>query len=791
MCGLMNTKHDKISWASGRRGWLLLVAAVVLIVAVLFLWRCKVPIPQVSEVKKASLSETTNAHRVLEERKELDQTVWKDEILAQQYERTFIRLWDDLRATDDPFAVLATFKFDKLKIGKPNNPEKLEDGITRWHISKIGQERNMEEWAASLNEYKNQGWHIVQTEWHHRRFEPPAEGPARSSFNVILHVRKKDARHRVIIDGMIHVTWTDRKDGHGNFIPKMIDAGLMDIYERDSFSPFKVAQILPWWTEHSLHPLLVYDLNGDGLDEIVLAGVNRVYWNKGGMMFSEDLLLATPPPDIRGAVLGDFTGDGWVDILAGGQGSYPLLFEGDEQGRFLYPPKEIRATGHTLTNPQCITAGDIDGDGDIDAWVTQYKQLYHLGQMPTPYYDANDGFASYLLINDNGTFRDGTEEAGLATKRFRRTYSSSFIDLDEDGDLDLLVVSDFSGADVYLNDGEGRFTDVTGEALDEGAAFGMSYTSGDFNLDGRLDLYVVGMTSTTAQRLHQLGLGRIDFPKHQDMRMKMAYGNRLYLGGPGHAFRQSPLSRDVVHAGWSWGAANLDVDLDGDSDIYVTNGHVSRESATDYCSVFWRHDIYTGSSQTDEQINHVFQTSIQDATQRGMSWNGFEHNKLFINQGGKGFVEAAFLMGIALEDDGRAVVATDLDADGRTDLLVVSSELFAAPIKLSSSVNGEAFRERLIVLRNIWPKGQHWIGIRLAGQRSPLGARIIVSSNGRKYLHHVVSGDSFQAQHPAAKVFGLGEHEKVDYIEVRWPGGVIERVENPKVDRYHALGTRG
>mgnify|MGYP003336824970 CR=1 FL=1 len=87
---------------------------------------------------------------------------------------------------------------------------------------------------------------------------------------------------------------------------------------------------------------------------------------------------------------------------------------------------------------------------DYRAGRGQYKLPYVAGQMPTPYYDANDGFPGYLLRNDgHGNFTDATAASGLASKRFRRSYSASFVDLDEDGDVDLVVVSDESEPGVF------------------------------------------------------------------------------------------------------------------------------------------------------------------------------------------------------------------------------------------------------------------------------------------------------------------------------------------------------
>src|SRR5947208_8666907 len=167
--------------------------------------------------------------------------------------------------------------------------------------------------------------------------------------------------------------------------------------------------------------------------------------------------------------------------------------------------------------------------------------------MPKPYYDANDGHPAYLLLNDgHGNFSDATVAAGLDKKRWRRSYSGSMVDLDGDGRLDLVVVSDFAGVDLYRNDGQGHFTDVTRDWVAEPHAFGMAHALADFNADGPLELLMIGMNSPTVDRLDHLGLSRPASEVEEAMRSRMTYGNRLYLSRPGGGSEQSALSDSIA-----------------------------------------------------------------------------------------------------------------------------------------------------------------------------------------------------------------------------------------------------
>ena len=376
---------------------------------------------------------------------------------------------------------------------------------------------------------------------------------------------------------------------------------------------------------------MVYDLDGDGLNEIIVGGCNLIYKNQGdGKYTKKDFLLNPIVRPVEAGLLADMNGDGNVDFIGGLVDGSLLLFLGDKKG---FNKAPIKFNIPPLQGLHALSAADIDGDNDLDLFVGQWKAPYIGGSMPTPYYDANDGYPDYLLRNDgNNIFIDITDQSGLAKKRDRRTFSASLVDLNFDTHPDLVVVADFSGLDFYINDGKGNFTDKTADFGDEKYAFGMSHTFGDWDGDGIQDLCLVGMSSTTARRLDGLGITKPGYEKYSLMRAPMTYGNRLYTRDSKGNFTQPKFTASAARSGWSWGCTATDFDLDGDTDLYVVNGHISGNSAKDYCTRFWCHDLYTGNSKPNTVLDDLFQTELLSGLGKDFSWNGFEHNAMYLNQ---------------------------------------------------------------------------------------------------------------------------------------------------------------
>ena len=181
-------------------------------------------------------------------------------------------------------------------------------------------------------------------------------------------------------------------------------------------------------------------------------------------------------------------------------------------------------------------------------------------------------------------------------------------------------------------------------------------------------------------------------------------------------------------------------------------------------------------------LAELFEADITDSIQqRGMSWNGYEHNHLLLNKEGKDFLNIAFLMGVAFEFDARGVISEDIDNDGFVDLLIVQNKNYPA--------KGEA----LHIYLNTHPKqsdNNNWIGVRLqeeGGGITPVGAKVTIDTGNRRFQKQIVNGRFYGVQHSNQLHFGLGKTQKVKAIEVRWITGQTKRIVNPAINQYHLV----
>ncbi|HYE32729.1 MAG TPA: VCBS repeat-containing protein, partial [Methylomirabilota bacterium] len=443
--------------------------------------------------RAASAAAPTNPLVVLKAYEtEQAQLHWAPELDAQKYGQFADRLWNQLNSSSNKLELLWKLKFDL------HLPQAAPTKRTISHEISLSAASGGS-WDAVVQQAQMEGWQLQECEIRHIQFSPtPA---AKSAFYIAAHLLRSNPEERVLLEGEIKVVWSGTSES-----PQIasIDASEVQVRSRSGPLPFREIlreEVKPAHGSYFIDPLIVWDLDQDGSSEIILATRNLVFARASDGQWAQRSLLSEAPPLLFTGMLGDFTQDGLTDFVGVTFDGF-LLWPGTASGHFAAEARFAWAAEPRLRYAQTLTAGDIDADGDLDLFLGQYKVPFDNGQMPHPYFDAKDGHPSFLLLNDGqGNFTDVTSARGLGPKQRRRAYSSSFIDLDSDNDLDLIVVSDFYGIDAYANDGKGNFTDITALTFADPHALGMGHSFADFNADGLLDILMIGMNSPTADRL--------------------------------------------------------------------------------------------------------------------------------------------------------------------------------------------------------------------------------------------------------------------------------------------------
>jgi hypothetical protein len=491
-----------------------------------------------------------------------------------------------------------------------------------------------------------------------------------------------------------------------------------------------------------------------------------------------------------GVAIFDYDNDGLPDIFVVNGGTFPADSSKAEHhlyhnlGHLKFEDVTAKAGITPSQWGQGVCAGDIDNDGHIDLFVTNWGQnvLYrNLG---------------------NGKFHDETEARGLQQTTRRWSTGCAFIDYDRDGFLDLLVAHyvDFNPAktprpgespqcvwkglpvicgprglpaetmSLYHNDGHGHFIDVSDKAKITGPKnyYGFTVLTGDFDNDGWPDVYVA-CDSTASLFYHnkhdgtfeeigvesgasfnedgreQAGMGVAAADYNHDGWLDIFKTNfsddtpTLYQNQKDGTFSDVTVAAGLANRTnfLGWGAAFADLDNDGWPDILSVNGHVYPE---------------VDAAQTHETFRQ----------QRLLYWNRRD-GQFFDMSDHSG-------TGISAHHASRGMAVGDLDNDGQMEAVVVN--LAEAPSLLKNTVKepGNALLVRLIT-----------------GERDAVGARASVQSSGLKQVEEVRSGGSFLSQNDMRLHFGLGSGTTAA-ITVRWANGKTENI--PSVSANQAITIR-
>ncbi|TCK74045.1 CRTAC1 family protein [Acidipila rosea] len=480
-----------------------------------------------------------------------------------------------------------------------------------------------------------------------------------------------------------------------------------------------------------------------------------------------------------GVLMEDFDGDGLLDLMISSSGPMDQLRFFHNNGDGTFAERTVQAGLLGEVGGLNMVQGDFNNDGHPDVVVLRGGWWGRFGDYPF----------SLLRNNGDGTFSDVTAAAGLMSPA--PTQTAAWADFDNDGWLDLFVGHESAPDDphpsqLFHNNHDGTFTEVA--AADGLAKLGFvkGVAWGDYNNDGRPDLYVA------------------------------------VLGAPNHLFRNDgPVNRkhpradrwkftDVTdHAGV--GAPNdsfatwfFDYDNDGWPDIFVA-GYSTRsvedvgafETGRPFHAEVPRlyrnnHDGTFSDVTRQVHLDRAILTmgaNFGDLDNDGWldlylgtgesSYEALLPNRMFRNDGGRAFQDVTTSGGFGHLQKGHAIAFGDIENNGNEDVFE----------EMGGALPGDTYQS--VLYRNPG-HGNHWITLELEGvksNRAAYGAEITVmlqTAHGLRHLYRTVGYGSSFGGNPLRQHIGIGTADRVDEVEVRWPSGLVQHFHNINADRaYH------
>jgi len=506
------------------------------------------------------------------------------------------------------------------------------------------------------------------------------------------------------------------------------------------------------------------DVDNDGLIDIYLTAnmeKNRLFLNKGGFRF-EDATEKAGVGGTRawstGVAMADVNGDGWLDIYVCNSGDIKgdnkqnELFINNGDGTFT----ELAETWGLADEGYSTHAAffDYDADGDLDCYLlnNSYQAIgsFNLRKNIRGVRDPLGG--DKLFRNEGDRFADVSEQAGIYGSVIGFGLGVTLGDVNLDSRTDIYVSNDFFERDyLYINNGDGTFSEQLEEKLPHISAASMGADMADINNDGNPEIFVTDMLPEDDARLKQTTM----FESWDKYRYNLENGyyrqftrNMLHLNRGNGTFCDIGLLAGVAATDWSWGALVADLDNDGWKDIFVANGIYQDLTDQDFIH-------FLSGEKAIEQITKGEKVDFKKLVE--IIPGTPIPNYAFSNLGGARFENKAAEWGLAQPSYSNGSAYGDLDNDGDLDLVV-------------NNVNQPVF-----VYRNDLPKGNagpSWLKVELKGEgKNPygIGSRLTVFAGGKKYYLEQITSRGFQSSVDPRPNFGLGEVARIDSLEVVWP----------------------
>ena len=526
--------------------------------------------------------------------------------------------------------------------------------------------------------------------------------------------------------------------------------------------------------------VVVGDINADGHEDLFFAnqfGGNALFRNRGNGTFddvtSESGGVALADRICVAGLFGDYDNDGDQDLYVTSTRGGNVLFRNRGDGVFDDVTKE--AGVELIAHSQSASFIDYDSDGDLDLFVTNTAEwttaqrhasdLYYEGKAILFELVDSKGEPNIMYRNEgDGTFVDVTEELGLGGTSWGGDIAS--FDVDDDGDLDMVVSNMFGAGKVYRNDDGKHFVDIREEAFGPMSWGTIGIRVCDADNDGRLDLAFADMHSDMWMPF--------DYPADmiEPSRKYGAMMGRMSELSPGAAEQEAKLAaRMHVDYGSSIFGNTLFVNRGG--------GHFAEVSGEAGFETFWPWGLAAGDFDNDGREDLFLPSGMGFPY---FYWPSF----LMMNVGSEGvakFENRSRPAGIALPADqqhleepiggrpaprsSRCAATADFNGDGLLDLVTNN------------------FNDVPWYFVNRSPK-RSYVKVRLRGtvsNRDGVGAKVVVKVGERTYVRQIQSGSGYLSQSSRSAHFGLGDADNIDLVEIHWPSGQVTTLEDVAPNR--------